>query len=447
MNYFVLFSSFLIFMSYFPKFSFFCLFVLPLFIAKYRYKNLNDLLKNTVICLLIFTISFLIKNYLIYKNGELVIQYESLPFFIEGMYNLKIYKIRATYVILEYEESYKLIVSRGKVDENQIFEGTKVRAFIKAHKVDNIDNSFYLSNKIFYKIDSIDVVEIKNEGLLQVIRLYINDRLSGDLRVLKGIVFGAEDLSYWERKELIEAGIYHFFVASGSNVMLIMNLGFHIFRLILTNNLAIIFSVLLTFFYCLVVGFDPPLTRAFVFALFLNVFFISDIKDKLFYSILSVLFVWLFFLFIDFYSTLGLSFKLSFISFLGVIFVGSIIRDILKEKISDFFIDNFAINLGVMIFTFPVLVNYFGIFYLNGIFSNIIIAFILPFVFYLTLIYLVFPFSILVYVFNIFGFIIDVLTKMKAFYVELKIEKVFVILYYFFLIMAGNLVELIKIKK
>lgn len=176
-------------------------------------------------------------------------------------------------------------------------------------------------------------------------------------------------------------------------------------------------------------------------------FFISDIKDKLFYSILSVLFVWLFFLFIDFYSTLGLSFKLSFISFLGVIFVGSIIRDILKEKISDFFIDNFAINLGVMIFTFPVLVNYFGIFYLNGIFSNIIIAFILPFVFYLTLIYLVFPFSILVYVFNIFGFIIDVLTKMKAFYVELKIEKVFVILYYFFLIMAGNLVELIKIKK
>ncbi|MCS6955112.1 MAG: ComEC/Rec2 family competence protein, partial [Candidatus Calescibacterium sp.] len=356
-------------------------------------------------------------------------------------------------------DAFRVVVSRSNISNSDFIEGSKVIAFVKMAKINDIDkNSFFLSNRIVYRIYSMDVVEVNNTGFIQSVRLYIMgvmDSLGDSSRFVKGVVFGFEDYSFYEKKQLIEAGVYHFFVASGSNILLSMNFFFYVFYFLLRflgfwnpKLFSFICSLILTFLYCLVVGFDTPLLRAFIFAVFANFFMIYDLKNRLFYSVVSVCFIWLFFLVIDFYSTIGLSFKLSFLSFLGVLFIGGIVKDFLN-KFPAFLVDNIAVNFSVMVFIFPIFLKHFGIFYLNGIFSNLVIAFCVPFIFFCTFLYVIFiPLGFILRVFfDYFLLVVNFVISVRPFYVEFYPTEIWIVLYYIFGAIAGNWIELLKLKK
>ncbi|MEM3393454.1 MAG: ComEC/Rec2 family competence protein [Candidatus Methanomethylicia archaeon] len=418
-----------------------------------------------------FFIVFFLREYLVLKNN-IVIVTEGMPDYVEGVLSFEVSKIRAGYLILENKDYCKAIINRTKIiEENKIFEGSEIVAFVKMKKIkiknldnwsffDNADsNSFFVSNKIFYKIYQIDVIEVKNEkNWLRAFIFSKIDELSASAKIIKGVIFGVEDYSFYEKKQLIEAGIYHFFVASGSNILLAMSFFYYLFSFLRFGNLSLMLSVFFTFAYCVVIGFDAPLLRAFLFAIFVNAFLVYKPQSRLFFSVLSICIVWLFFLFYDFYSTIGLSFKLSFITFLGVIFLGGLVNDLLKNirfpKIFEFVINNLTINVAVLVFSFPIFINYFGIFYLNGIFSGLIVAILIPLIFSLTFIYLLLPIYFLPilkvpieFVFNFFVWIIDFLKSLNPVIFEVTLSKSFVVGYYSFLAIGGKFIETLKNKK
>ncbi|MCX7758080.1 MAG: ComEC/Rec2 family competence protein [bacterium] len=416
-------------------------------------------MKNCILSLLLLFVSFFISKY-VNLNSERFLNYlEDQSDFVEGIFEFKVLKVRANYVLLQQRDAFRVVVSRSNISNFDFIEGSMVIAFVKMAKINDIDkNSFFLSNRIVYRIYYMDVVEVNNTGFIQSVRLYIMrvmDSLGDSSRFVKGVVFGFEDYSFYEKKQLIEAGVYHFFVASGSNILLSMNFFFYVFYFLLRflgfwnpKLFSFICSLILTFLYCLVVGFDTPLLRAFIFAVFANFFMIYDLKNRLFYSVVSVCFIWLFFLVIDFYSTIGLSFKLSFLSFLGVLFIGGIVKDFLN-KFPAFLVDNIAVNFSVMVFIFPIFLKHFGIFYLNGIFSNLVIAFCVPFIFFCTFLYVIFiPLGFILRVFfDYFLLVVNFVISVRPFYVEFYPAEIWIVLYYIFWAIAGNWIELLKLKK
>ncbi|MCX7972476.1 MAG: ComEC/Rec2 family competence protein [bacterium] len=426
---------------------------------------------NTLLSSLVLALSINLSAYVVDKNTEFLDRMKYQPDYVQGIEKLTILRIRTSYVLLENNEKIRIVANRGFFKDDKIIEGSIITAFVLMKK-ENHHYPFTLSNRISYRVVSIDIIDIKNDGLIQKLRLYIRqnlDKLGEGSEYIKGIVFGFEDYSFYEKKQLIEAGIYHFFVASGSNIILCMNIFYFFFHFIFSifklRNLKLfsyICSCFLTFLYCLIVGFDPPLLRAFIFAIFVNLFVIYQVRNTLFYSLLMVSLIWVFFIFFDFYSTLSLSFKLSFLSFLGVIYIGNVIRNFLYRNLNQkdllstivtFVLDNLVVNLSVMIFILPIFLEYFGVFYLNGIFSNVVIAFFIPMIFLFTLVYLIFlPLQFIVlYAFDFFVMIIQYFTYWEPLKLELKLESRFyefiAILYYVVLCIAGNIFEFLKIKK
>lgn len=473
MNHFLLFSFVLIFLSYFPNVFFPAVFVILLFTLKYKYRKIEEFVLNLGLCFLLFLVVLAIKNYIYYESKKFIKYVENLGYFVEGVMEFDVQRIRSGYVILKNGEGLKAIVYRSKLTSlaafpkkegfsDQIFEDTKITAFVKMYKIPNWEsqeNNFFFSNRIVYKIHQIDIIEVdSSRNYLKAFIFNKLDSLGKGSKIIKGIVFGVEDYSFYEKKELIEAGIYHFFVASGSNIFLAMNFFFHFFYFLFfrDKSISLVLALVLTFGYCWIVGFDPPLLRAFLFSIFANIFLIYKVKDRLFFSLLSICSVWLFFLITDFFSTYSLSFKLSFVSFWGVIFLGAIFREFLKGKSfwDNVIFDNLVINFAVILFSFPIFLNYFGVLYLNGLISGVILALCIPVIFYLTFIYLLLPIdyfvllaSIFKNVFNFFVLIVEFLKDLKPVVWAIQIGNIEVIIYYFLLAFGGKSIEHWKNRK
>ncbi|MGB9638536.1 MAG: ComEC/Rec2 family competence protein, partial [bacterium] len=180
-----------------------------------------------------------------------------------------------------------------------------------------------------------------------------------------------------------------------------------------------IFSTIIVWFYCLIVGFDYPLLRAFVISIITNlILFNYNDKNNIYFFIKLLFLLLIIFFIIDYKFIYSLSFKMSFISFIGIVILGSNFKNLILnikfiDKISNFFkffiyylLDSLVMSISATIFLLPVLIYYFGFVSISGIFYNVFTSFIYPIVFYLGIIYLVFN-SEFIYniIYNLLSFI------------------------------------------
>ncbi|MEN3015469.1 MAG: ComEC/Rec2 family competence protein [bacterium] len=430
--------------------------VILIFLFKYKWKNLKDFVLGINLVIIVILAAFGVYSISQFKAKEYMQFYESAKPTIEGVYEFKITKLRATYILLEHlnyhDFSYKIWVSRSLIlNKKGVIEGSVIMAYIRATKINHIDD-FYYSNKIIYTAKRIDIVQVWGEGIVYSVRKYVFeslDRLGSSGRILKGIVFGFEEYGYLERKDLIEAGIYHFFVASGSNIYLTLGFTFYVFSLIIKNKmLCFLGSIASTVFYCMVVGFDAPLLRALIFAIFSYLFIFYEVKDDLRYCLVCSGLVWICFIFIDFFSTFSLSFKLSMMGFIGTIWISKLMTECLPLKTKNFFIDSVMINLSILFFSFPIFLEYFGVWYMNGIVNNMLMVFLIPFIFYLTFVYLFFDVTIFFVkpIAELFEFVVIYLTSIEPVFWDLRVDKVWVIVYYLIWLIAGKIISYRKLK-
>lgn len=473
MNHFVFFSIVLLFNSYFifhylirnlfinMKFLeifyielvlFFC-YLFLLFLFKYFLFNKERIrVLDFGILLSICVFSFFIA-YHNFKDYKIKIYKVLSNKMISGYFEFQISKVKSNYVLLKVIKSYdnyysylintNVIIQRNKLDRfignelvgSFLLEDKKFLAFAYLEFVNQYEKKFdfYFSNNIFYGVNYFYDINFVNDDnfinkFINNVRGYINKRYSDFGKysdILKGMIWGVDDFSYYEKQKLIKSGLYHLFVASGGNIALVLNFSFYllsflyylVFRDIKNRGVIIFFSIIIVWIYCLVVGFDYPLLRAFIIAIITNlVLFNYDQKSNIFYLVKLFFVLLIVFLFIDYKFIYNLSFKMSFISFIGIVVLG----DTLKKWIIDFFdrypyflriifyyvVDSFVMSLSATIFLLPILIYYFGFLSISGIFYNIFVSVIYPVVFYLGIIYLFFKFNVIYYIiYFLLGFI------------------------------------------
>ena len=405
-----------------------------------------------LIFIVIFSFNFAYYNFKDYKYKL----YETLKNrLIEGYFEFEISKVKSSYVLLKIIKSFdnkynylldtKVIISRSEIEKiinnNFLIENAKIFTFACLEFVDKYNQklNFYFSNNIFYKVNYFYDFSFKdNNNLLNDVRKFINKRYQ-DFKehsdLIKGMVWGIDDFSYYEKQKLIQSGLYHMFVASGGNISLVFNFSFYllyfiyyvflyifkkeIHNLVNKNIILIIFSTIIVFVYCLIVGFDYPLLRAFLISIITNLILFNYNRKNDIYFFIKLLFILLIIFFvIDYKFIYSLSFKMSFVSFMGIAILASRLKNLILsikfiDKIPNFLkfliyylVDSLVMSVSAAIFLLPILIYYFGFISISGIFYNIFTSFVYPIVFYLGITYLVFN-SEFIYniIYNLLSFI------------------------------------------
>lgn len=191
--------------------------------------------------------------------------------------------------------------------------------------------------------------------------------------IVSGMTIGsAPNLPDFVDKRFKETGLTHILVVSGSNITLVLGLLFFLLKG-LHKKYQIIFAGSGAILYTLLIGLDPPALRA----LFMGILGLGAIILGRDFSAERILFIFgLLSLTINPYSIYDAGFLLSFFATLGIILFSQIF--IFKEK--NVFKEVLVSTVAASIFTVPVTIYYFDSFSIFGLFYNLIVLPLVPFV-------------------------------------------------------------------
>lgn len=286
------------------------------------------------------------------------------------------------------------------------------------------DKNFYVSR--FNKIDFGDIVKVQSVNGLpdQIIKISSVEILKkiGEYRgflikkvkksitepyatYILGLSIGYKpNLPADIKRDMQNAGIMHVLVVSGFNLGLIFsNLGLAVKRFGRSNFLII--SLFISTIYFALIGFEPPILRAFfayIYQLFESIFGL-EVKSwfKIFFVNLLILNMWPYLIF-------DLSYQFTFMAVLGVDLFAKY-NEVIKSILITFWMT-------------PISSFYFGFFTLNGLLSIPIVILCIPLATFLALIYIVLPSSLILNVLMIMTlspliFLINFLDKIDFKYV------------------------------
>lgn len=193
--------------------------------------------------------------------------------------------------------------------------------------------------------------------------------------LISGIVLGVDDdMSENFKDELVRSGMLHVVVASGSNIILIAGIIFSLINSRVKKKSAIIFTILSTFLYALLAGFDPPIVRASIMASF-GLIALALGRQKI--ALISLFFSGWLMLLISPNLIYDIGFQLSFSASLGIIMFQKIIQTMFKI-IPRIVKEDFSTTLSAQIGATPFLLIAFGEINLFSIFVNVILLWTVP---------------------------------------------------------------------
>lgn len=175
---------------------------------------------------------------------------------------------------------------------------------------------------------------------------------------------------------LQKTGTTHIVVVSGTNITMVLLLTMSLVSQ-LGKKKTLLLSFICVFSYVLLVGFDPPVLRAFL--MFIPVLIArlygreTDIFDSLILSASTILF----------FNPLlinNISFQLSFLSTLGLIWLVPIFQKIIK--LPSFLEESIIVSLSAQMMTLPIIVFNFQEFSLVSLLVNLLVIPIVPIITY-----------------------------------------------------------------
>lgn len=191
--------------------------------------------------------------------------------------------------------------------------------------------------------------------------------------LLSGIVLGSKkSLSsslYWQ---LQQTGTIHIVVASGMNITLLAGFIFPILTLFLKRKIALLPLSFLIWFYALLTGFQPPIIRASIMAslTYLGQEFGRPADSKRILWLTGYVMV-----LFDPALIGNLAFQLSFMSMLGLIYLGPIF-----SKAKNRVLKLFASTLACQIATIPLIMSSFGEYNLLSPLINLLVLWTTPYI-------------------------------------------------------------------
>ena len=373
---------------------------------------------------------------------------------IEGVIKDKIekdkydqYKIEK-YLVNDY--SRKMNIKIGKI--------VKINGSIKSlDKInfDDFDYGRYVKSMGYKGIITANNYNVKGENrfytLMGKIKIYLRDIFrylyKDKSDFINSLILGQkENLSEDEKDMFMKTGTSHVIAISGLHtgilctmIAIIINGINKFYKLVILTIIMILYSIM--------VGFSPSISRSIVFVVIMYLaIFLEEKRD----GICTLSFIGLFLIINNPYTIYNMSFQLSFLATLSIIYFYKIINSYLKISI-------ISIILSANILTFPIIYYIFKGIPVLFIIGNMIIVPVIGIIMNLSIISVIlFRFSILISkilayisksIINMVYYLLDKLADNQLAYIEIKNPKLFYVTFYYILIFSYMIYRELKIMK
>lgn len=365
---------------------------------------------------------------------------------------------------IEKEKYHQYKVSKFLINDysknKKIAIGKRVRVIGKLKNLEDMkfkdfDYGKYIKSCGYKGLVYINKYEVIGESFLYTNLGKLKSKLIKNFRYLykknsdflNSVLLGAKENLTQEDKEIFsKTGTSHIIAISGLHIGILCTLVILIIRSINKFYKLIILSVILSL-YCIMVGVSPSIVRSilFIIALYLSIF-CDKKKDGI--STLSL--IGIFFIINNPYIIYNISFQLSFLATLSIIYFYGYINNILKVEI-------ISITLSANILTLPIIYYNFKLVTINSILGNLIIVPFIGVIMYLSIISIIL-FNINVWVakvvayFNIIimdsiYFLLNILSRLDFTYVEVENPKIQYVIIYYGIVFSYMIYKELKVMK
>lgn len=198
---------------------------------------------------------------------------------------------------------------------------------------------------------------------------------SDQANLLMGIVFGINQGMDRETKTAFQIdGVMHIIAASGMNVTLLAGLLLPLFGRFLRRQQALILTICVLGFYCLVAGLSASIVRATMMA---SIGYIGLIVGRQRTALLSVYLTGCIMLVITPSNLSDIGFQLSFAATLGIMLFRPFIPQF-KHPIASFFSEDLSSTIAAQLTTLPILLYYFHSVGLLSVVVNGLVLWMIP---------------------------------------------------------------------
>lgn len=252
-----------------------------------------------------------------------------------------------------------MIIKSDKESEPPLLFSTNVKLISK-------NNGFWLREKL---------IDLKNS----IIKNYESVLQKNDAGLLSGITLGSQALFSSEFKNnMALSGTTHLVAMSGYNITIIILAVQKIFGRFFSRKKNFFISISLILFFIIMTGLQASVIRAgitsFIALFSREIGKIFNIRNAIVFTALLML------LWNPFILAQNISFQLSFLSLLGIIYFSPVLKDLFKFKDSGFleWKESGITTISAQIAVLPMLIINFGRFSASAIFANIAILSVIP---------------------------------------------------------------------
>ena len=382
----------------------------------------------------------------IIKNNKInfVVHPQSIRLLDSNFRLKKDYKILVISHYVSYYKHGTIVELKGKLSIPSVFNDFNYRMFLAKDGIDFIMYSpqvnHVLGNESHNLYDFL--LAAKNKMRISISRLLpLNQSL-----ILRSIILGDKNYLTPELKDkLNKVGIRHIVAISGMHIVIIESILMALLLGIgLWRSQALYFTLIFSLIFIVFTGFQTSAIRAWIMGSFY--IFSSLIGGKSSSYRVLIFTACLMLIFNPLILRYDISFQLSFLAVIGIIYLSPFFNQWLKFIPNKKFMNLRSIlsmTLSAQIATLPLLVYYFGHISLIAPLTNILIIPVLPLLIFFGLLFsvvsLLWPLLGFIFVFPCYFFLtyiegtINFLSKFP-FYVQIHISLIYVLFLYFILI-------------
>lgn len=402
-----------------------------------------------LILIIIIGISFLYTNITSLdttKDKDIII--------IEGVVKQEIQKKKYN----EYKIDKFLIRDYGKnknIKVGQIIKVTGQFNSLDKMKYEDFDYGRYVKSTGYkgiiyiksYKVIGNNIIYTNLENIKSYIRNTSRYLYKANSDFINSLFIGEkEQLSEEEKDMFSRTGTSHIIAISGLHTGIICSMIVFIIRNINKIYKLLVLSLVM-FLYCVMVGLPPSIVRAMAFIVIL---YLSVFLDKKKDSISTLSMIGIFLVINNPYIIYNVSFQLSFLATLSIIYFYGYINNIINFKV-------ISLTLAANILTLPIVYYNFGGIPMLSIISNVIIVPFIGVIMYMSIVsLLVFKISLYIakiiayiniLIINTIYFLLEKLSSLDFAYIEIDNPKVFYVILYYIVVFLYMIYKELQVMK
>lgn len=258
------------------------------------------------------------------------------------------------------------------------------------HYGDTISIRGKVSKKITKKgeilvVENPDITKVEKVNIVLSLSKFVREKVGDsalkilpekEAGLLLGIILGVRDKIDNDFYQMLKnAGVLHVIAASGQNVSIAAGLLLVVFGRFVKRKLSLLFTSVGVLIYASLTGFDPPIVRASIMAIFAFAGLFYGRQTNSLYALFLTAWGMLF---LQPEEISDISFQLSFLSTFGILTVKPLLDRVVLWRFISVLKDDITTTLSAQIATFPVMLSAFGAYSLLSFPINILVLWTIP---------------------------------------------------------------------